>query len=151
MPEKRDAHDGHSYGVALQSPLGCAYNEEAFRYLLTLERKRSERSGHPFLLLLVDLKAQPGLSARIDLDMATKIFSSFWLCLRETDCVGWYREERIAGAVLAELTSSHPADICREVAERVNVALTKDVPLTLALRLQASVYQLGPKVTSEPR
>ena len=148
MADNAEALDGRSYGVALHSPLGCAYNEEAFRYLLTLERKRSERSGHPFLLLLVDLKAEPGSTVRIDREMAEKIFSSFWLCLRETDSVGWYREERIAGAVLTELTSRHPGEICREVAERVNVALSKDIPLTLALRLQASVYQLGPKVTT---
>src|SRR2546422_1060554 len=43
--------------------LGQAYNEQAFRYFLAIERKRSERSGHPFLLLLVDLKEQEGASA----------------------------------------------------------------------------------------
>src|SRR5207249_10194531 len=78
-------------GVALEGRLGEAYNEEAFRYFLAIERKRSERSGRPFLLLLVDLKEQSGVTVRIDPMVAPKLFSALWLCLRETDCVGWYR------------------------------------------------------------
>ena len=52
--------DGCSCGVALESRLGQAYNEEAFRYFLAVERTRSERSGRPFLLVLVDLKEHAG-------------------------------------------------------------------------------------------
>ncbi len=35
---------------------GGTYSEEAFRYLLAIERKRAERCGRPFLLLLVDYR-----------------------------------------------------------------------------------------------
>src|SRR2546427_11929887 len=90
-------------GVALEGRLGHAYNEEAFRYFLAIERKRSERSNRPFLLLLVDLKKQQGMTARIDADVAARLFSGLWLCLRETDCVGWFREGRVAGALLTQL------------------------------------------------
>ena len=90
-------------GVALEGRLGYAYNEQAFRYLLAIEQKCSERSGCPFLLLLVDLKEESGIGVRIDPMVATKLFSALGLCLRETDVVGWYREERVAGAVLIEL------------------------------------------------
>src|SRR5437879_6907293 len=83
-------------GVALEGRLGQAYNEQAFRYLLAIERMRSERSGCPFLLLLIDLKEQEGASARLDSMVANNLFSELWLCLRETDCVGWYHEKSVA-------------------------------------------------------
>src|SRR2546422_6920192 len=76
-------------GVALEDRLGQAYNEQAFRYFLAIERERSERSGHPFLLLLVDLKEQEGASACFDSMVANNLFSNLRLCFRETDFVGW--------------------------------------------------------------
>ena len=133
--------DRCSCGVALEGRLGQAYNEQAFRYFLAIERKRSERSGCPFLLLLVDLKEQSGVTVRIDPMVAPKLFSALWLCLRETDCVGWYREERVAGAVLTELGDRHPTEVCRLIGQRVSGALSEGLPANVAHRLQVRVYQ----------
>ena len=121
--------------------LGQAYNEQAFRYFLAIERKRSERSGCPFLLLLVDLKEQSGVPVRIDPMVAPRLFSALWLCLRETDCIGWYREERVAGAVLTELGDRHPTEVCRLIGQRVSGALSEGLPANVAHRLQVRVYQ----------
>jgi len=133
--------DRCSCGVALEGRLGQAYNEQAFRYFLAIERKRSERSGCPFLLLLVDLKEQSGVTVRIDPMVAPKLFSALWLCLRETDCVGWYREERVAGAVLTELGDRHPTEVCRLIGQRVGGVLNEGLPANVAHRLQVRVYQ----------
>ena len=46
-------------GFALQNGAGYAYNEEAFQYFLEIERKRSELSNCPFLLMLVDFNSHP--------------------------------------------------------------------------------------------
>src|SRR2546427_798692 len=51
------AADRRSYGVALEGRLGQAYNEEAFRYFLEIERKRAARARRPVRLLLL----RPGL------------------------------------------------------------------------------------------
>lgn len=120
---------------------GQAYNEEAFRYFLALERHRSRRSGRAFVLLLVELTAQPGASARIDPDVVSELFSALSLCLRETDFVGWYREESVAGAVLTELGDRARADVCRLVGQRVSGALGERLPSSTARRLQVRVYQ----------
>src|SRR5438128_9964494 len=109
--------------VALEGRLGQAYNEQAFRYFLAIERKRSERSGHPFLLLLVDLKEQEGAKASLDSMVANNLFSNLRLCLRETDFVGWYREERVAGAVLIELGDRRPTEVSRLIGQRVSERL----------------------------
>lgn len=133
--------DRCSCGVALESRLGQAYNEEAFRYFLAIERKRSERSGHPLLLLLVDLKEQPGVNVRIDPIVAPKLFSGLRLCLRETDIIGWYREERVAGAALTEVGDGPQTDVSRLVGQRVRGVLRECLPAEVARRLRVRVYQ----------
>ena len=133
-------------GVALESRLGQAYDEETFLHFLATERKRSERSGSQFLLALVDLNEEPGVSVRIAPDISAMLFSRLWLCVRETDLVGWYREERVAGALLTQLTSGSLPDSCGTLSERVAAELRGGLPPAVARRLQVRVYQLGPKV-----
>ena len=136
--------DRRSYGVSLEGRLGQAYNEEAFRYFLEIERKRAARLGRPCLLLLVGLKDQAKPNVRISPVLATKLFSSLWLCLRETDVIGWYREDRVAGAVLTQLADGPPEpDVIRQ---RVTGALAESLRSDLARRFQVHVYQLKPKV-----
>ncbi len=127
--------------VALESRLGHAYNEQAFRYLLAIERKRSERSGCPFLLLLIDLKEQEGASARLDSMMASNLFSNLWPCLRETDFVGWYYKERVAGAVLSEFGDRRPTEDSRLIGQRVSARLYERLPSDVAHRLRVRIYQ----------
>ena len=115
--------------------LPLTYNEAAFRYFLALERKRSGSSGRPFLLLLVDLKEQPVVS------VAPKLFSTLWLCLRETDFIGWYREERVAGAVLTELGDGPRTEVPRLVGQRVRRVLCESLPSDVARQLRVRVYQ----------
>ena len=128
-------------GVTLEERLGQAYNEEAFRYLLAIERKRSERSDRPFLLLLIDLKEQDGTSARLDSMAASNLFSNLWLCLRETDCVGWYHEERVAGAVLTELQNGCPMEVSSLIGKRVRERLYEQLPPDVVRRLRVRIYQ----------
>lgn len=139
---------GCSCGVALEGQLGQAYNEEAFRYFLAIERKRSQRSGRPLLLLLVDLKPQPGVRVRFDPMIAAKLFSGLWLCLREGDFVGWYRDERVAGAVLTQLADGHRTEVSRLIRQRVSEVLHERLRSSVAHGLQVHVYQLKPHLTS---
>src|SRR5580765_6227311 len=78
---------------------GEAYNEEAFQYLLSVERKRFERSNQPLFLMLVELDSQRG-QASMDAPVAAKVFAGLGDLLRETDMIGWYREGRVVGALL---------------------------------------------------
>jgi hypothetical protein len=135
--------------VVLKGRLGQAYNEDAFRYFLDIERKRSARLDRPFLLALVGLKddrAQPG--ARIDRALAARLFSNLWLCLRETDVVGWYREDRVAGAVLTQVVDGTGPDLSQSIRQRVIRIVSAGLPSDAARRLQVHVYQIRPKATS---
>ena len=112
-----------SCGLALEDREGQAYNEEAFRHFLAIERKRSERARRSFLLLLVSLRKQPGMSVTFTSEVASRLFSGLSLCVREVDFIGWYREERVAGAVLTQGIGTTEPDASRRIGERVTEIL----------------------------
>lgn len=118
-----------------------AYNEEAFRYFLVHERKRSELSNRPFLLLLVDLQSTQ-LAGRIDPPIANKLFDGLAECLRDTDVIGWYHEGRVAGAVLTHVDDAGQVDVPEEIRGRVSGTLGSALPSNVAAGLQVRVYQL---------
>jgi hypothetical protein len=134
-----------TYNVALPDGLGPVYNEEAFRYFLQLERKRCNRSQRRFLLLLVDLKQETGLSVRFDSAMDERLFSALCPCLRETDFIGWYRQRQVASAVLTQLEDKPGTHVSRLVVERVREALGQSLPSNLADRIQVRAYQVPSK------
>jgi len=131
-------------GFALEDGPNHAYNEEAFQYFLEIERKRSEHSNRPFLLMLVDFSKPP----RIDGVTADRLFSVLSECLRDTDFIGWYREGRVAGAVLTQHGEADGDDLSEVVRQRIAAALRRALPIDLARQLQTRVYQIPPHVKS---
>jgi hypothetical protein len=83
----------------------------------------------------VDLKEQPGVS------VAAQVFAGLWRCLRDTDFIGWYREERVAGAMLTELGDAPLREVPRLVSQRVREVLRESLPSDVARRLQVHVYR----------
>ena len=76
-------------------------SEKAFQRLISQERKRSERSQRPFVLLLVDTgHTQPnGNGSRGLLD----ILQALQAATRETDFTGWYRTDSVVGVMFTEI------------------------------------------------
>lgn len=131
-----------SCGLALEDREGQAYNEEAFRHFLAIERKRAERASRSFLLLLVSLRKQPGMGVAFTPEVASRLFSGLALCVREVDFIGWYREERVAGAVLIQGIGTTGQDASRRIGERVIDILDRHLGAPLAQRLNVRVLQL---------
>ena len=76
-------------------------NEGEFLRYLCLERKRSERSGKPFLVMLVEggeLFAAGGRDS-VPACLAEALLSSS----RDTDLVGWYKTGSIMGVLFTEI------------------------------------------------
>ena len=130
-----------SCAVATESHIAHAHNEEAFRYLLAVERKRASRGRRSLLLLLINLKKLPSASNHIPPAVADSIFSSLWLSVREVDFIGWFREARVAGAVLAQGGHSPEADVARRVGQRITETLRGCLPADIACRLHVRVLQ----------
>jgi len=133
--------DHGAYDLARDLTVDSVYNQEAFRYFLGHERKRSELSNRPFLLLLVDLQSTQQVS-RIDPVIANKLFDGLAECLRDTDVIGWYHEGRVAGAVLTHVEDAADVDVPEEIRSRVSGALGSALPSKIAAGLQVRVYQL---------
>ena len=76
-------------------------SEEAFRRMISQERKRSERSQRPFVLLLIDTgRSQPAdKQGRVLLDMLAALRGA----TRETDVTGWYTTNSVMGVVFTEI------------------------------------------------
>jgi lipopolysaccharide/colanic/teichoic acid biosynthesis glycosyltransferase len=96
-------------------------SEELFTNLLSLERKRSERSRKQFVLMLVDA----GRLLRTDhtavpLAQMTAALSS---STRETDVRGWYREDSVIGVILTEFGSADMCSALNAIFCKVNSAL----------------------------
>jgi lipopolysaccharide/colanic/teichoic acid biosynthesis glycosyltransferase len=76
-------------------------NEDAFRRMISLERKRSERSRKPFVLMLLDMGNQhPSESSRLAL---RKVATALSVSARETDLTGWYRNDCAVGVMFTEI------------------------------------------------
>ena len=79
--------------------------EDVFRRIFCWERKRAERSGRCFLLMLVHVESI--LSAN-----QSEIVSALSSSTRETDLAGWYREGAILGVIFTEVREGN----CRGLA-----------------------------------
>ena len=75
--------------------------EDAFRRVIARERKRSERSHRPFVLLLIDTgRNMPGNGqGRVLLDLLAALGGA----TRETDITGWYTENSVVGVMFTEI------------------------------------------------
>jgi hypothetical protein len=92
LPQRRDpGFVAGDYGV---------FREEEFIEMLAFERKRSERSGKPFLLMKLTIFGISELPSRRDtMRVAAESLSVFG---RETDIKGWYRSPSVLGVIFTE-------------------------------------------------
>jgi hypothetical protein len=125
--------------------LGPAYNEVAFRHFLAIERQRAKRGRRELLLVLVNLTIDRRSRAPLGSRMSGQIFNVLGACVREVDFVGWHREGKVAGAVIA-LRLGAPADVQRLLAERVGNALRVQLPAEQT-QLRVRVVRLGGRVS----
>jgi lipopolysaccharide/colanic/teichoic acid biosynthesis glycosyltransferase len=75
--------------------------EEAFRRMISLERKRSERSQRPFVLLLIETgrRLPDDNQGRVLMDMLAALQGA----TRETDVTGWYTTNSVVGVMFTEI------------------------------------------------
>jgi len=139
----RQNSDAGSFGFAQDGRASNLYNEEAFRHFLAVERTRAERSERSFLLLLVSLRKSSDLDIRVPRAVSASLFSGLALCVREVDFIGWYRDRRVAGAVLAQGLDVPDSDAPARIVERVTTILSRRLRPDVAERLRVRVVQLG--------
>jgi hypothetical protein len=96
--------------------------QQAFHRVLSLERRRAERSRKSFLLMLVD--ADQRLFGKSDTGIINgRILAALTPITRETDITGWYKEGAIAGALFTEIAEQDLASTTTAIMNRVSKAL----------------------------
>lgn len=76
------------------------YSQTQFFHMLKIERKRTQRSNMPFLLMLVNLTDLSKLEQDTYAEEIRGILDS---TLRETDIKGWYEEDKIIGVIFTDM------------------------------------------------
>lgn len=96
-------------------------NKQSFLRALGVERKRTERSGEPFLLVLLDADKCGDLERKEK--VLEHIVSALSASIRETDILGWYRERHTVGAMFIGIAGSDRKVIENVILNKVRVTL----------------------------
>ncbi len=129
----------------LDCSFGMACNEDAFQYLLDLERARAGRSNNPVRLLFATIESAAGRPSAIPASNAARLFQGMRQSLRETDVVGWYKQGRVAGAVLTARPEPQAPGMSGLIERRVVDGLRRGLPAKVARDLRVRVVQMGPQ------
>jgi lipopolysaccharide/colanic/teichoic acid biosynthesis glycosyltransferase len=100
-------------------------NEESFKRMIAVERKRTERSREPFLLML--LEAGNHQRAEKNGKALDKIISAMLSSTRETDVVGWYKDRTTVGVMFTGLTIEDKNAVLSTILSRVSAALRDEL------------------------
>jgi lipopolysaccharide/colanic/teichoic acid biosynthesis glycosyltransferase len=95
--------------------------QELFQRAISLERKRTERSQKPFLLMLVCTEVDSTLARKSE--TLDEVASALLHMTRETDAVGWYQNSSIVGAMFTELAIEDGDAIGSAIFTRVSSTL----------------------------
>lgn len=104
------------------------YGKAPFHHLLRIERHRTERSGKPFLLFLLDISALT--AEQRTKEILGKLHSALKSALRETDIRGWYDPNQVIGVIFTEMISvDRPSieGIFRKIHGRLCEKLTQEL------------------------
>lgn len=110
-----------------------------------MERARAERTSRRVRLLLASIEPVPGEPAPVPPANAKKLFAGLRQLLRDTDIVGWYRQDRIVGAVLCARTDETEEETSKAIGQRVGEGLRKRLPAKVGGGLRVRVTQQGPR------
>ena len=80
-----------------------ALEELLFHRMIAIERKRSERSGKPFLLMLVG--TGDSLPSKKSEKVLANMARGLSLSTRETDVTGWYKDKSVLGTMFSGIVA----------------------------------------------
>lgn len=99
----------------------CVLDENSFHRAISLERKRTERSQRPFLLMLLDLGEI--MAEDKHKKLLGGILSSLSTSIRETDVIGWQKDGTVLGIMFTEIPTEGRTSIVGTMVSRVSGVL----------------------------
>lgn len=95
--------------------------EEAFRRLIAVERKRTERSKNPFVMMLLEYENAGNEDKTYTVLQSAA--NSLIQASRDTDTIGWYEKKLVIGAMFTDLVIKDKGAITGTLMKRVSAAL----------------------------
>jgi lipopolysaccharide/colanic/teichoic acid biosynthesis glycosyltransferase len=114
--------------TALSTPVAdrVVLHEESFQRTLSIERKRTERSRKPFLLMLLEFgDIRPTESSRA----LGKVITALSGSTRATDVVGWFKNNSVVGVLFTEIIIDDQSSIVSTMTARVSETLGHSLTL----------------------
>lgn len=102
-----------------------AVNERVFRRSISIERKRTERSRIPFLLMLLETGEHHSQTKRKML--LDSIMSALLSSTRESDEIGWYKDDVTIGAIFTGIMSNDKHSVINAILTRVRAILQNKI------------------------
>jgi len=125
-------------------------NEKNFKRTIAVERKRSERSKEPFLLMLVDVGSNP--DSKESQQVLDRMIPVIMGCSRDTDAIGWYRERCTLGVMFTALLLTDKNLILTTILNRISSMLRDELTFDQFNQVNLSFHffpddwdQSGPK------
>lgn len=115
-------------------------DQASFLNRLRIEKKRSGRSGSPFMLMLVDVQLL-GLDRRAQKTMRT-LMEMLNSSVRQTDTVGWYEQPRTIGVLFCEIRSQANSPM---IERKMKTALQRSLDSEDLANLKASFRLFDPE------
>jgi lipopolysaccharide/colanic/teichoic acid biosynthesis glycosyltransferase len=138
----RRSGNGRSLDLVPLQPVADAdrsvLNEESFQRMISLERKRTERSRKPFVLMLLDM----GNCLPTDRNgkVLGKVLSALSLATRETDVTGWYENNSVVGVMFTEINIDDRGSILSTMMARVSETLRSNLSLEQYSQISISFH-----------
>jgi lipopolysaccharide/colanic/teichoic acid biosynthesis glycosyltransferase len=112
--------------------------EETFHNMLTLERRRAERSRKPFVLMV--LEAGAFVEAEVGDRRMSQVTSVLLKSTRETDLVGWYKKGMMLGVIFTEISQEFTTPITEILRSKVVKALHNELSSKVTSKLVVTVH-----------
>lgn len=111
---------GIKTGCAGTQCLKCGFlGEEQFRRNLINERKRTERSKHPFVLILLNIE-KLFLKDDSDHKEVHSIMKAIHRRVRETDISGWFQHHKVLGVIFTETEGKYYSLLNDKIRDTLN-------------------------------
>ena len=113
-------------------------DEISFQRMIALERRRTERSRNPVLLMLLDL----GKCLSFDKNGAqlSRILSALSLTTRDTDLTGWYKDRSVMGVMFTEISPDDDEERFVTMMNRVSQTLRNNLSPEIFSQIGISVH-----------
>jgi lipopolysaccharide/colanic/teichoic acid biosynthesis glycosyltransferase len=108
-----------------------------FLRMLSLERKRAERSSRGFVLMLLETN---NLLKDHDKQALDRVLTDLAMSIRETDIKGWYKADAVVGVIFTDIAAADGIAIANALLEKVTIVLGKSLRIEQIKEIRLSFH-----------